>query len=233
MSKNVNWDGNDSTTNTVESQNRVTGLLQNPNFVLEIRNTFNQDRKLVEKVKALNLNISLSYRNRSREARNAQNKKRRERFNDGRAPDTRQQIQNLPPRAQAMASILEYSRSRSNDDNDDFGGADRMIDSPVHSSDSSTATNPGLSISDDIEAEITFNARVDFNTVIRRQCFVEEEEDIEEPPKLSESRLLQMISDGQIETPPRRRQHSINYSMLNNGFEHNGSQDSDYMNVEE
>jgi hypothetical protein len=187
MSKNVNWDGNDSTTNTVESQNRVTGLLQNPNFVLEIRNTFNQDRKLVEKVKgtcnvpkfltaiALNLNISLSYRNRSREARNAQNKKRRERFNDGRAPDTRQQIQNLPPRAQAMASILEYSRSRSNGDNDDFGGADRMIDSPVHSSDSSTATNPGLSISDDIKQklhlmpELILTQSLDINVLWKRK----------------------------------------------------------------
>jgi hypothetical protein len=48
-SKNVNWDDHDGTTNAVESQNRVTGLIQNDNLALETRLLFNQDRKALDK----------------------------------------------------------------------------------------------------------------------------------------------------------------------------------------
>ncbi len=144
--------------------------------------------------------MSLSYRNRSRGARNLTNQRRRDRVqNDGRAPDTRREIERLDPMVGALENLLDFSRSTSLDE-----------------SSGSSVTNPRQVHDDEEEPEVIMN----FTTYLDR-----EEQRLEEN-RVSLSRQLREINDGNILNLPRRRSNP-NYIFLNNDMGSNGS-DSDY-----
>ncbi len=153
---------------------------------------------LFQTILALNQNISLSYCDRSQTQRNINNTRRQERrarqVNNGRAPDTRREIENMTSRIEVLANLLEVSHSLSNDE-------DSMVDSPQRNN-SLTNTNIQAGDNSSTEAEVIFNhnTTVDFNTYELRPSF---------------SRELHAIANGESVTPPRRRFNC--YSMLNNG----------------
>lgn len=213
VSQNNNWDGNDGTTNAVESQNRITGLNEHSNLILETRLNFLQDRKIVDKLIALNLKVSLSYRNRSRTARDSTNTKRRQQKNDGRAPDTRQQIRHIQPQTEVLRNLIDVSRSLSTSDVDD------MVDSPVKSCNSSSITCNETS--NDSFASVILNldseTNINFNTYqpIPQQPVCE-----------SHSRMIERLSKG--DKPQPRRRTRINYVHTNNNFKSDDSSDDDF-----